>query len=444
MRAIELAILALAIGLFPLGVGAQGGEKTPLSLEGCIQIALEHHPSLRRMEAEVEAARQRVWQQVAGYLPQGGYAYQFTRQERPLTAILSGGQVGTVERRETSQLFNFNNTSFSLTQILFDFGRNLDSIQAALASKKAQEASRERVIREVIFNVKNAYYNLLSAHHLRQVAEETLAQSQKHLEEAKARYEIGLAPKFDETQAQVQVANAALDLVTAQSNVELARENLRHAMGLSSPFEAELEDRLSYQKVELDLERLLSRAYKGRPELRGLRAERQAAAERVSSLQKQYLPFLSGSAQYSWTGRDFPLRPGWNLGLAFTFPLLDSVRTTAQVGEAKAQLQSLEAQIEELRQQIALEVRQAYLNVRQSEESIFASEVALRQARENLEMAEGRYLAGVGNILELTDAQVLLSSARGNSVRALANYYISLAQLERAVGVALTQGEEKR
>jgi outer membrane protein TolC len=212
-------------------------------------------------------------------------------------------------------------------------------------------------------------------------------------------------------------------------------------MGLTSSLTAELVDDLVYEKMDLDADRLLSQAYAVRPELSSLAAQQQAAAERVSALWKQYLPSLSGSAQYNWTGRDFPLRPGWNLGLAFTLPLFDSVLTSAQIGEARAELRNLEAQIEGLQQRIALEVRQAYLNVRQAEESILASETALKQAQENLEIAEGRYSAGVGNIIELTDAQVLLTSARANYVQALASHKTSLAQLERAAGGELVPGE---
>ncbi len=437
MRAILRAVLGIMMCLLPVWGEAADPSDSSLTVAECVGIALEKHPSLKGAQAQVDAAYQRVWQQVAGYLPRGGYGYNFNRQERPLTAILGGGQIGEGQRRETSQRFNFNSTSFSMEQMLFDFGKNLDSIQAALASKRADEADYKTTARSVIFSVKESYYNVLSAQRLLQVAEETLERDQGLLREAEARYEVGLAPRFDVTRVEVQVANATLALVRARNNVALARENLRYAMGLTSPLVADLVDDLAYQEVDLDADSLLSRAYAVRPELSSLIAQEQAAAERVSFLQKQYLPYLSGSARYNWTGREFPLRPGWNLGLAFTFPLFDSILTTAEVGEAKAELRALKAQTEGLRQQIILEVREAYLNVRQSEESIFASETALKQARENLDMAEGRYSAGIGNIIELTQAEVLLATAQANHVQAQANYKTSLAQLERAVGIDL-------
>jgi outer membrane protein TolC len=412
----------------------------PLTLRDCLGIALRGHPALRKARADVDAARQRVWQEVAGYLPRGAYTYNFTRQARPLTAILGGGRVGETVRRETTQLFNFNDTAFSVNQVLFDFGRNLDSIQSALASKRARQAEREAAAQDVVLNVKRSYYDVLSAGRLLRVAERTLERNRKNLDLSLARHQVGLAPVFDVTQARVQVANSDLELVGARNDLALARENLRRALGLGPPFEYELVDDLGgYERRELAVERLVARARRFRPELVSLLAERDAAAERLSALRKEYLPSLSGNAQYNWTGRDFPLRAGWNVGLAFTVPLFDSVLTAAQIGEAKAELRSREAEIEDLRQEIELEVRRAWLAVRRAQQAIVASRSVLREARENMEIAEGRYAAGVGDILELSGAEVSLSQAEADEVRALADYKVSLAELDRAVGIPIPE-----
>ncbi len=112
--------------------------------------------------------------------------------------------------------------------------------------------------------------------------------------------------------------------------------------------------------------------------------------------------------------------------------------TTAQVGEAKANLQNLQANEEVTRQNITLDVRQATLNPRQAVESIRVADKGLQQARENLEIAEGRYGTGVGNIIELTDAQTSLTSAEASRVQAVVNYRTALASLERATAHAFS------
>jgi len=112
--------------------------------------------------------------------------------------------------------------------------------------------------------------------------------------------------------------------------------------------------------------------------------------------------------------------------------------TTAQVGEAKANLENLQANEEVTRQNITLDVRQATLNPRQAVESIRVADKGLQQARENLEIAEGRYGTGVGNIIELTDAQTSLTSAEASRVQAVVNYRTALASLERATAHAFS------
>src|SRR5207245_5076184 len=89
----------------------------------------------------------------------------------------------------------------------------------------------------VVFNVQQAYCALLACDSLRDGAEETVAQNQKHLDLAEGRHDVGLAPRFDVTNAQVQLATAELNRVTARNNVSLGRETLRNTLGLLGPLD---------------------------------------------------------------------------------------------------------------------------------------------------------------------------------------------------------------
>ena len=80
------------------------------------------------------------------------------------------------------------------------------------------------------------------------------------------------------------------------------------------------------------------------------------------------------------------------------------------------------------------EVTRAYLAVHEAEEAIYTAETALRQARENLDMAEGRYRAGVSDSIELSDAQVLYTESKSSLVQAVYEHHKALAGLEFAVG----------
>ncbi len=435
-RVVFIVCLVFALLLRREAQGAPS-QDTTLTLQEAVDTALAQHPTLRVGQATIEAAQQRVRQQIAGYLPRGGYSYNYTRKQQAVSAAIGGVQAGQQQQVTTAQLFNFNSTNFSMNQLLFDFGRTLDSIRAALASVEASSADLETTRQTVILNTKQAYYSVLAGQRLLQVADETVQQNQKHLEEAQARFDVGLAPRFDVTQAQVQLSNAVLNQLTARNNVALARETLRTAMGVTGPFVFTLVDTLERGALTVNDEALVAQAFANRPELRSIQAQQRATTEQVSALQKQYLPSVTGTAQYNWTGREYPLQQGWLWGVTLTVPLFDDILTTGQVGEARANLRGLQAQEDNLRQQIALEVRQSFLTLRQAEESIRVSEQTSVQARENLDIAEGRYAAGVGNIIELTDAQVSLTSAQANTIQALATYKTAVAQLEQAINQPL-------
>ncbi len=380
------------------------------------------------------AADQRVWQAASNYLPQISAAYS---AERRMTSL--GASTNTAFDN-SSRTFSFYNTGVAFSQILFDFGQTLDQIRAAQATRRSADANLATQRETVIFDVKQSYFDLLAAQRLLGVADETVRQTNKQLDQAEGRHDVGLAPKFDVTRAQVQVANAELNQVTARNAVAVARETLRNALGLDDPLDFDIVDNLATTHVEVNEADAVERAYANRPELQSLVAQQQAVAEQIASLQKNYLPFVTGNGGYEWSGSRYPLQPNWNVGAFVNLSIFNGGLTTAQIGEAKATLMVLEFNEKSLRQSIALQVRQSALDLQRAGESIRVAAKGEQQARESLELAEGRYNTGVGNIIELTDAQASLTSAQADYVRALYGYQISLAALDRAVGVPLEVG----
>ena len=106
----------------------------------------------------------------------------------------------------------------------------------------------------------------------------------------------------------------------------------------------------------------------------------------------------------------------------------------AQVREKRSLVDSDRAQVRVTELNIGQEVEQAYLVVNEAQERIAASQTAVASAQENFRLAQGRFDAGVGTILELTDAQLFLTQAQNTEAQALADYRVALASLERATG----------
>ena len=426
----------IAIGLVLLAATARAAALPQKSLDECIELALAQQPRLKAAGSSVEAARERVWQSTAAYLPQVGANYQANRRQATTGSLTGGG--GSFGGPSGARIFNFFSTGVTLSQVLFDFGQNLALIHRAKAIESSVAADAQTDRDAIVFEVSQAYLGLIAAQRLRTVADETVRQNKQHLDLAQGRYDVGFAPRFDVTQASVQLASAELAQVTAQKNVTLGRETLRNAMGMSGPLDFDVVDVLGQPPVKLGDDEAVEIAYANRPELVSIAAQQEAQALQIDAITKDYLPKVTGGANYTWSGSQYPLQDTWNIGAAVNLSVFNGGLTTAQVGEARANLAVLEANAETLRQNVALEVRQALANVREGVESIRVAEKGRRQARENLELAEGRYATGVSSIIELTDAQASLASAEANLVQSLVNYRVAVATLERAIAKPVT------
>src|SRR5207253_4701350 len=266
------------------------------TLAECIEIALRQQPTLRAAAATVAAGRERVWQAAAAYLPQVSASYVASRRHA------SSSSLGASSGAKPARTFPFYSTGATLSQVPFDFGQNLELIHEAQASAEALGADADTQHDGVVFNVQQAYFMLLASYRLRDVAEETVAQNQKHLDMAQGRFDVGLAPRIDVTTAQVQLAQAELNRVTARNNVSLGRETLRNAIGLMGPLDFDIVDSLERAQVEVGDDQALDLAYANRPELRSLAAQMRAEAERVKAIEKDYLPKVTGSGSYTWSG----------------------------------------------------------------------------------------------------------------------------------------------
>ncbi|MCG2721281.1 MAG: TolC family protein [Thermodesulfovibrionales bacterium] len=406
----------------------QQGES--LNLERCIGIAVKMHPDITAAKNTVSANESRIGQAKANYYPQMNWSTSYSR-----ISPSSGTSGSSSVSGRTNEAFDQYSTGFSLSQTLYDFGKTPTEVKIQKLNRDSAASDMESVTEQIILSVKQAYYGVVQAKYTRLVAEDTVKQTQQHLEQAKGFFEVGTRPKFDVTKAEVDVSNAKLNLIRNENALRIAIVTLNNAMGIPDAPEYLLDENLSFEKYETTLEDALSKAYKNRPDLQSVLVKRQAAESSINLARTGYYPVLTGSAGYNWSGEQFPLEHGWNAGATLSFPLFSGFYTKYQVEEARAGLNILRANEESLRQTIFLEVQQAFLYLRAAEEAIPTAKLGVEQAQENLDIANGRYTAGVGNPIEVTDAEVALNNARTAHIQALYDYKIAQASIEKAMGL---------
>jgi outer membrane protein len=412
------------IFLFPMSAVAAepAAGAAAYNLEQCISIALEKHPSLKASAGSIKANESKVGQAKANYYPQLNLSTSYQR-------IGPTSPAGT-----TLDSYDQYSTDVNVGMTLFDFGKTSTQVKIQNLNVNASRADYDDVMTMVVLNVKNAYYNLLQTQRNLVVAVDTMQQFQQHLDQANAFFRIGTKPKFDVTKAEVDFGNARLNVLKAENAVRAARITLKDVMGIPENADFAVVDNLAFQKSDLQLNDVLNTAYSNRPDLRSVVAKRDAAERSIDLAQKGYFPTLSGSAGYGYSGTDFPLGSGWNAGAALSFPLFSGLSTKYQVDEARANLEILKANEDSIRQAIIFDVKQAYLNVQDTAQQISMAEMTVLQAKENYDLASGRYRAGVGSPIEVADATITLNNARANLNTALYNYKMAQAALEKSTG----------
>ncbi len=430
MKQLWTSILAVCLCVLPVGVST--GENR-LSLHDCIDKALGNHPSIRAAREGLNAGEARVTQATSAYLPQVQASTGYS-ESRSL-----GGAFGdTVTKGYT--------TTLSVNQLLYDFGKTGNTVDAARFGTQSAGMDVNRVSQEVILNVKQAYFALLQAKKLLTVAQQTLGQTESHLRQAEAFFRTGSKPRFDVTRAEVDVNNARLGLINAKNDVRLRTIALYNAMGIDLGGDIETEDILTQPVAVPPLDQIQAEALKTRPEMLKAEADLQSAESRVKAAESNYLPTLSANGSYNWATGTAEMGPfkgdiqnSWNAGITLSLSLFEGGLTKGKVSEARANLRAAEAQRDGLRQSILLEVNQAYADLDSATARIAVMESSEKKAKENLELAEGRYRAGVGPSLEVTDAQVALIKAETDYVQALYDTQLAAARLLKAMGKGMEQ-----
>jgi outer membrane protein TolC len=228
------------------------------------------------------------------------------------------------------------------------------------------------------------------------------------------------------------VANARVDLIRARNAQRTAIVALNIAMAIDVDSPTQIVDNLIYQPTTLDRQQLRAESLRQRPEYRQakLRAGAAEAVERQTF--RNFFPDVTGTGAYG--GAQSQLNESWTVGLALNWSLFDGGNRIARYQEAKALLEGARARIKSTELDIVQNLEQAEIAVEEAQERIQAAQTLVASAQENFRLAQGRFDAGVGTILELTDAQLALTQAQNTESQALADYRIALARLDRAVG----------
>ncbi len=413
---------------------------SPLTVDAAVRIALDRNPVTRAAAEGVRVAQEAAGEARAPYYPTLSVGASYARWETH--AFLPEGLVGSTIPSTIGPTGDWT-AAFMGRYTLYDSGRRAADLRTALAHQRVAEHEAARVRQDLALEVRRAFYALVGARDGERVADTNLARAEEHRRLAQERRAAGAVSGGDVVQAQVQVAEARLARVRAESLVRQARGALNTAMGLpvATPIEANSQEAPIAPPDAIDVSGGLAQAIADRPAIEAAVQRTLAATEGVSAAQSAFGPRIA--AEWSAGLRDsefFPTDRDWRAGVTVTWSLFDGFAKRHRLAGARAARARDEAEVERTRQTVQAEVWSAHAKLRETHEAIDAAEVLIRDADENVRIARERYRVGAGTVNELLDAQAALARADAVRVQAEWDYRSACATYDWTIGRALPAG----
>jgi outer membrane protein len=416
-----------------------------LSLDEALNRAVGESETVELALAAVERARGDRWRARAAWLPTlaftAGYTHTFkTEFDRLFEDVPGGGGSLPFGQDDTWR------ATFSLNQPIFGGGRAAAGSRIASASTLAADAGVSSAHAAAALSAAQAYFDAALADRLLQIAQETAAQATQTLEETRLANEVGRKPPFELLRAQVEADNAAVAVLRAQRNAQLAHLRLAQLLDVSAEETATLATPVEEEEPRSLVPQAAAAAgVEGAPpeERLPVLQARQAALiseKYVAVTRGGFFPSLAFSASYGWTQypdgaiptfEDRAWYPGVSAGLNLSVPLFNGGRVHGEVMNARATAMEAQIRADQAAEIAELEAKDAEAELISVEAGWEATRGTVEQAEQAYAIAELRFQEGVSTQTELADTRLLLQQALAN--RAQAARDLQVARIKSAL-----------
>ncbi len=417
---------------------------TRLTVSDVNRRSLEHNRQYLSTLQEIKKAEGDVGQARSGALPNISLSSGYTHNFKIATAF--------IETPDGVQEFQFgfgNNweVALSLRQAIFEGGKVWTAYSIAKQYKKYTQALADQVAAGVLYQGEVLFYQVILSQAQLAVLLDAMNTYTHNVEVVEQLHSKGLVSRFELLRARTEQANLRPQILKAESDVRLAGKRLKSFLGLPLNEEIEIDEtRADTSLAGLpELQWFIDTAVVGRPEMQQSELMVDMRGKAVTVARAGYLPNLSAISQYAWqsSSDDFKLddntTESFTAGLQLSWNVFDGGRTRGEVGKAKAELRQAEFNRMDLTDQVTLEVEQAYDRLLQAKKSIDMQGQTIAQAEEGLRIANLRYEAGEGTLLEVLSAQTALSEARTSLEVALFSFRNARASLRQATTVDINE-----
>jgi outer membrane protein TolC len=433
---IFLAALAACLPAFPLfAENAEPGTAShhTLTLEQAYDRTLASDQSIQVAWYELRKAKLQPWSALTrlGPLLTGNSGRTVDKTTTDGT-VFSGFPSTTVSRTVAGS------AGLSFEQPILD----LTTIPAYRLGKLTVQAARltyKSTIRQVLYGVATAYYEVLKQQRVAAIDRETLEMANQQLDLAQKRADAGEVKRTDVLNARVTVENDRQTMIESENTLLSNRNVLANTLNLDPAMAADLQlaDPPDYPPVLPPFEDLLSQAYRRREDLLVKAVAIDQDIERRSGVVAEYYPTVAAQWNGSYndtTGSGANRAHGWNAAVAVSVPFLTGGQREIDLRAAGHNISESKLNYASFAKTVQQDVKDAWLNVRSLEQTLKAIGVQLEAAQQSYEDTQNQYREGEATNLDVLTALNALNVSRKDFTFQRYSYQVALRDLEETSG----------
>jgi len=423
-------LLLTGAGVCQIPVASVAPVGSTLTLAQAESTAVANQPRLLAAQLRSRASAQRIREAWSGLMP----TFVFNATGVRVADTGASTAAGAITTSAISDRFAYGG---NLVQMVTDFGRTSGLVETARSLADAQKNEETLTGAQIRLNVRRAFFHVMGAEAVLRAAREAQANRQLISKQIGALAQSQLRSTLDVNFANVLESEADLAVVRAESMVQQQRVHLATAMGETQPITALLAEEALPAALPPDATAFLAQALAQRADLSAM-VSLEHAAERFASAEKRLsyptLNVIGAAGQIPY--HDHTLRDDYAaIGFNLNIPVFNGGLFAARRSEAEFEARARTKDVDEAKLEVNEQVRDTWYQANEAYRSLDVSARLVAQSREALRLAQARYEAGLGSIVELNEAQLSETSAEMTAAGANYDYLTRRAELDYAAGL---------
>lgn len=332
----------------------------------------------------------------------------------------------------------YSNLSLRLNQPLFTFNTQKANLEKAEINLEKAKRNYSRTKMDIVYNVTAAFYDLFQSKKNLEIAEEKVNQNQISYETATNKFKAGLIAEVEALQLEIDLATGKNDLLNAKRRFDESKNSFKLIIGVDLKENIDVVANLEYKPIEVDVDKAIDLALKNRYEIQNAESDIKISELGLDETDSKGNIRVDLNANYGINKNDDRLKDVFHsfaedrsVSMTVSVPVWDWGSNKKAVEASKASLDLLKLTKQNQTEQIVNEIKQVVGKLESAKARVEALSKSVELAEKSYSISLSRFKSGTITSFDLSQMQLRLTDARTNSLNALIDYKLSVADLNR-------------